>query len=141
MNKSIAAIEQYLISEGIEYFIDREEESPELRVKRRGAAGNVYRIRFSAKGGRKDLSVRVFCLVSGLSEEERRLVLPLINEYNMKYRFFSVSCDKDGDVNIRYDFLSDSKAPETCVQEIIDRIEMMVDDIYPELRSVLGYEN
>ena len=138
MNKCIEAIEQVLIDAEIDYVIDRDAEVPEVRVRRKGAANNTYRIRFIARENGEDLSVRVFCLLSGLSEEQKLQILPLLNEYNMKYGFFGIYCDKDGDVNLGYDFPKKSKAPEKCVLEIINRIAWIVDEIYPELRSVIG---
>lgn len=98
--------------------------------------GGSYRIRFISHDDDKDVSVRVFSLVS-VDEERRSKVLPIVNKLNAKYRFVKFVLDDDGDVNVEYDYLTDCPDPAASAEEMVIRIVRMIDDSYPELMRAM----
>jgi len=99
--------------------------------------GGSYRIRFISRDDDNDVAVRVFGLISVDSEEQKAKVLPVLNRLNNEYRFIKFVMDKDGDVNLEYDYMADCPDPSASALEAVLRIVKMVDDTYPELMRAM----
>ena len=98
--------------------------------------GGDYRIRFISEDDDNDVSVRVFSLVE-VDESMRAKVLPIINEFNSKYRFVKFVLGSDGAINLEYDYLVRCPNPAVSAREIVIRIVKIIDDAYPELMRAM----
>lgn len=98
--------------------------------------GGSYRIRFISKDDDNDVAVRVYGLVT-VDEDHRDKVLPALNALNVKYRYVKFNLDKDGDVNLEYDYLVRCPDPAASAREIMIRIVKIVDEAYPELMRAM----
>lgn len=82
--------------------------------------------------------MRVFGLLR-VDDIKKAKLLPTLNEINVKYRFIKVTCDKDGDVNVEYDFPVRGSNPGASAGEIGARFVKIINEIYPLLmRSMWG---
>ena len=97
--------------------------------------GGTYRINFISTDDDNDVAVRIFGIVNASSDNIRPL-LSVVNKLNCKYRYAKFSIDKDGDVNIEYDFPL-SSTPEDCAREIVLRLANIIDEAYPELMRAI----
>ena len=98
---------------------------------------NTYQVKFICKDdGKCDVAVRIFGLAH-YPDHRRNVALPILNEFQRKYRFIKLNLDKSGDVNLEYDLPAcQSNVGASCV-ELFLRIMKIVDEIYPDLmRSV-----
>lgn len=98
---------------------------------------NTYQVKFICKDdGKSDVAVRIFGLAH-YPDHRRSVALPILNEFQRKYRFIKLTLDKSGDVNLEYDLPAcQSNVGASCV-ELFLRIMKIVDEIYPDLmRSV-----
>ena len=98
---------------------------------------STYQVKFICKDdGKCDVAVRIFGLAH-YPDHRRNVALPILNEFQRKYRFIKLNLDKSGDVNLEYDLPAcQSNVGASCV-ELFLRIMKIVDEIYPDLmRSV-----
>lgn len=98
--------------------------------------GGSYRIRFISKDDDNDVAMRIFSLVT-VEEEQRGKVLEVINSLNRKYRYAKFVLDKDGDINIEYDYLVRCPDPAVSAKELVIRMVKIVDESYPELMRAM----
>lgn len=98
--------------------------------------GGSYRIRFISRDDDNDVAVRIFGLVS-IDSAQQAKILPVLNQLNAKYRYVKFVMDKDGDINLEYDYLVRCPDPAASAEEIIVRIVKIVDEAYPELMRAM----
>ena len=98
--------------------------------------GGSYRIRFISKDNDNDVAVRIFGLVAVESSQQAK-ILPVLNQLNAKFRYTKFVLDKDGDINVEYDYLVRCPDPAASAEEIIVRIVKIVEEAYPELMRAM----
>lgn len=98
--------------------------------------GGSYRIRFISSDEDNDVSIRVYSLIS-LKGDQRVRILPALNFINNKYRFVKFVCDKDGDVNVEYDYPVRTINPAASAEEMIRRFVNIIDEAYPVLMKAM----
>ena len=98
--------------------------------------GPPYRIQFISRDDDNDVAVRIFSLIHVESSQIEK-VLPAINEVNTKYRYVKFVIDKDGDINVEYDFLVKALNVDNCAEEIVIRFVKILDEAYPVLMHAL----
>ena len=98
--------------------------------------GGSYRIRFISTNNSNGVKLRVFKLVS-LQGDKRVRILPALNFLNNKYRFVKFVCDKDGDVNVIYDYPENTVNPAASAKEMTRRFVKIIDESYPVLMKAI----
>ena len=122
--------------DGLKPFTDEVGESSNVWLQFPVDNGGSYRIRFISSDEDNDVSVRVFSLIS-LKGEQRTNILPAINFINNKFRFVKFVVDKDGDVNVEYDYPVRTIDPASSAEEIAIRFAQIIDDAYPILMKAM----
>lgn len=98
--------------------------------------GGSYRIRFISKDDDNDVAVRIFELIS-VDESRWAKVLPVLNQLNARFRYAKFVLDKDGDINLEYDYLMHCPDPAASALELVIRIVKIVDEAYPEIMRAM----
>ena len=137
MYKMTREIYNALTKDGnLKVFTDETDTSSQVWLQFGLTNGGSYRIRFISRDDDNDVAVRVFELIS-VEESRQSKILPVINELNSDYRFFKFILDKDGDVNVEYDYFLDCPNPAASARELVIRISNIVDEAYPKLMRAL----
>lgn len=97
--------------------------------------GGSYRIKFISRDNDNDVAVRVFAFVHSEQKNAEKLY-PVLNQLNVKYRYFKLCFDSDGDVNLEYDYPVKSN-PEESALELVVRIVKIIDEAYPLIMRAL----
>lgn len=113
----------------------------ELMVERNLSGNKPYTVEFITREDAEAVHVLVNQLLSGLTEEQRVQILPAMNELNMKYRFFRLHCDSDGDVSVRYDFPDTTSTTEDCASELLFALDLYLKKAYPVLCQAAACED
>lgn len=96
-------------------------------------------VRFISLDDDNDVAIRALGIVGGVPKEKRLRVLEACNEINCKRRFLKFVLDRDGDVNVEYDFLM--RADDGCIGEMaceVFAITMhLIDKDYPLLMKAI----
>lgn len=130
-------IEAKLKEQNFKYHIDETEKHSIIRA---GIGGDnlSYRISFASSDNDADVSVRALELVK-VPEAKRAAALEVINDANLRFRFFKFTLDKDGDVNGEFDI--PVKTPMSAVGEVawemIVRSMDIFDKVYPDLMKAI----
>ena len=82
------------------------------------------------------MAVRVIALTR-VEEEKVPVILPVINELNVKYRFVKFTLDKDNDINVEYDYPVSCSNPGESAEEIMIRFVQIIDESYPSLMRAM----
>ena len=99
-------------------------------------SGGSYRIHFYSSDEDNDVEIRVWKLVS-LQGDQRVRILPALNFLNNKYRFVKFVCDKDGDVNVEYDYPVHTINPAASAAEMVRRFNNIIEESYPVLMKTI----
>ena len=94
--------------------------------------GAPYRIHFLVSDEDNDVSMRVFSLVK-VEEEKRDNVIQVLNNLNVQYRYTKFVCDKDGDVNVEYDYPLTGSNPAESAEEMVIRFAQIVREAFPQI--------
>lgn len=121
---------------GLKVFMDETDSSSNAWLQFGVKNGGSYKIRFISRDDDNDVAVRVYSLIN-VDEPRRIKMLPLLNDLNCKYRYVKFVLDKDGDVNLEYDYPIHCPNPAASAGEIAVRFAKIIDDIYPELMRAL----
>jgi len=101
--------------------------------------GPFVTVRFISLDDDNDVAVRALGIVGGVPKEKRLRLLEACNEINCKRRFLKFVLDRDGDVNVEYDFLM--RADDGCIGEMaceVFAITMhLIDKDYPLLMKAI----
>ena len=137
MFKATREIEAYLKTmDGLKVHTQEDEESSTVWLSFGIKNGGSYRINLISRSEKNDVAVRVYGLIK-TSEEKRDTVRALVNELNNKYRFVKFICDKDGDVNLEYDFPLECENVGKIAFEMLVRFSRAVEEAYPQLMHAL----
>ena len=98
--------------------------------------GGSYRIRFISKSDGNDVAVRVFSLIT-VREEQAGTMLKVLNDLNKRFRFLKFVLDDHNNVQVEYDFTSNTASAADSAEEIIIRIVQILKDAYPEMMRAL----
>lgn len=82
------------------------------------------------------VQARLFQLIR-VREEFREKLYPVFNDLNSTYRYVRFVCDKEGDVNLYYDFPRVGGRPEQGALELAGDIVRIVNEAYPKLMRTL----
>lgn len=101
--------------------------------------GPFVTVRFISLDDDNDVAIRALGIVGGVPKEKRPRVLEACNEINRDRRFLKFVLDRDGDVNVEYDFLM--RADDGCIGEMaceVFAITMhIIDKDYPLLMKAI----
>ena len=101
--------------------------------------GPFVTVRFISLDDDNDVAIRALGIVGGVPKEKRLRLLEACNEINCKRRFLKFVLDRDGDVNVEYDFLM--RADDGCIGEMaceVFAITMhLIDKDYPLLMKAI----
>ena len=136
IHQATRAISNALSMTNLKYKVEELNDSSYVSLAFNGEAGNKYTIRFISTDEDNDVSVRVFSICT-LQGDKRVRILPALNFLNNKYRFAKFVCDKDGDVNLEYDFPVDTINPAACAEELVRAIAQIIDDAYPVMMKAI----
>lgn len=136
MPATIQDIKQAFDKASLKYNINHVGDQWELVAGINGKA-NTYQIKYICKETAKgDVAMRVFRLTH-FSQDRWDSIYPVLQQFQRKYRYLKFNLDKDGDVNLEYDFPLCTTNTGACAVELLIRTMKMVDDIYPELMHSL----
>lgn len=131
-----AIYEELKKDDNLKVFTEELEKSSHVWLQFGIKNGPSYRIRFISRDDDNDVAVRVFALLH-VEENMQSKVLPVINDLNCRFRYVKFSMDKDGDVNLDYDYLVRDPNPAVSAREILIRITDIVDKAYPEFMRAM----
>ena len=120
----------------LKVFTDETESSSQVWLQFGIKNGGSYRIRFISTDDDNDVAVRVFSMAT-VDAGQQGKILPVLNKLNAKYRFVKFVMDKDGDINLEYDYLLRCPDPAASAKEVIIRIVKIVDEAYPEIMRAM----
>ena len=111
----------------------------EIRAGFQVDCGPCVTVRFISLDDDNDVAVRVLGIVGGVPKEKRPHVLEACNEINRDRRFLKFVLDRDGDVNVEYDFLM--RADDCCIGEMACEVFALtmhiIDNNYPLLMKAI----
>lgn len=111
----------------------------EIRAGFQVDCGPFVTVRFISLDDDNDVAVRVLGIVGGVPKEKRPRVLEACNEINRDRRFLKFVLDRDGDVNVEYDFLM--RADDCCIGEMACEVFALtmhiIDNNYPLLMKAI----
>lgn len=136
MFKATKEIHDYLLEKDWKVFVEETDKRNLVWLKFGNENGGDYRINLISSNDDNDVSVRVWGFVK-VNENQICKILPVINELNQKYRFGTITCDSDGDVNYSYTFLTCCTNPAESAYEIILRINSIITEAIPVLMHVI----
>ena len=137
MFKAIVQIQKEFDKKGINYSIIDRKNSQIIQAGIPIENGPSIMVLFIAHVDTNDISIRVFFFFFKVKKEKRLLLLDAINNCNDKFRFFKFSIDSDNDVNVEYDFLTESSNIGPMAFEALVRISSVLDDAYPILMGAV----
>ena len=113
-----------------------------VNVAIRGKAGMRYTISFMAIDGENDVRVSVRDLFVTRPDRECRRTLALMNSINAREDLLcKIYRDMNGSIALGYDFTEGCLAPEKQAPAIIDEIKALVDEIYPQMMTVIRQDD
>ncbi len=136
MHQATKAIADAISRTSYKYDTEEINEQSFVSLLFRGDNGLQYTIRFISVDEDNDVAIRVFSLMS-LTGDQRVRVLPALNFLNNKYRFVRFVCDKDGDVNVSYDYPVRSIDPSASAEEMVRRFSNIIEESYPVLMKAV----
>ena len=140
MHQATRAIVDALSRTSYKYETDEIDNKSLVSLRFRGDNGCQYTIRFISADEDNDVSIRVYKLLS-LQGDQRVRILPSLNFLNNKYRFVKFVCDKDGDVNVEYDYPVRSINPAASAEEMVRRFANIIEESYPVLMKAVWGNN
>lgn len=127
-----AIYEAFKRSDGLKPFTDETEKSSNVWLQFGVEGGGNYKIRFISHDDDNDVSVRVYSLLS-IPEAKRAKLIGIVNDLNCEFRYAKFVLDKDGDVNVEYDYPVKCSNPAESAPEIVARMVRIIDKAYPRL--------
>ena len=96
-----------------------------------------YIIKFISTGPQDDaLAIRVFGIVSAEKSQYPR-IYPVLQSLQDTYRYLRFTLDRDGDVNVEYDYLMRDVNPAASAHELVFRIVKILDNSYPVIMRAM----
>lgn len=135
--KSIDEIKKQFDIKGIRYSCVNRNTSEIVQVGFPIENGPSITALYIARDDDNDIAIRVYGLITHIKKSKREQILEVINTCNSKYRFFKFYIDGDNDVNLEYDFLSESNNIGPMALEALVRISSILDEAYPLMMKVL----
>lgn len=108
-------VEEFTKAE-LKFQVDGDEERETILIGFPINCGPNVIVRYICTGNRNDVAARVFGLLTGIPEEKRNRVMQACNILSGKIRYLKFYLDRDGDVNVEYDF--PELLPDSCVGKI-----------------------
>ena len=137
--KATTLIARAMDEKNYKYGITEKEKSSILYAGFSIDNGPNVQCKFISTDDDNDVAVRLYGLISGITDSNRGKILEVINKCNNSYRFVTFLIDSDGDVNIQYDFpvtaTDDAIGVMSC--EIFARIMNIVEECYPLFMKAL----
>ena len=137
MYKVIAQIQKEFDKKDIKYSFIEQKSSQIIQAGIPIENGPSIMVWFIAHKDTNDIAVRVFGIVSKIKNEKKQLLLNAVNSCNEKFRFFKFCIDSDNDVNVEYDFLTESSNTGPMAYEALARISSVLDEAYPIMMDAL----
>lgn len=137
MYKVIAQIQKEFDKKDIKYSFIEQKSSQIIQAGIPIENGPSIMVWFIAHKDANDIAVRVFGIVSKINNEKKQLLLNAVNSCNEKFRFFKFCIDSDNDVNVEYDFLTESNNTGPMAFEALVRISSVLDEAYPIMMDAL----
>lgn len=97
-------------------FVEEHESYSMVRVIFPGGATRLLHMDFVSTDNGNDVLVYIPGIIT-VEPEQLRIVLPLLNKFNSVFRPARFYCDKDGDVNVQYDYLVKDEDPAATAVE------------------------
>lgn len=130
--KATNLIAEAFEKESLSFDIIKREDSEQVLVPFPIDSGHVVCIQFILRNNDNDIAVRIFGLLTRINESKQGRLIKLCNYLNGKRRHLKFYVDVDGDVNVEYDFLTettDQNIGEMAV-EICGRMFCAIDEDY-----------
>lgn len=137
MYKVIAQIQKEFDKKDIKYSFIEQKSSQIIQAGIPIENGPSIMVWFIAHKDANDIAVRIFGIVSKIKNEKKQLLLNAVNSCNEKFRFFKFCIDSDNDVNVEYDFLTESNNTGPMAFEALARISSVLDEAYPIMMDAL----
>lgn len=136
MYKAIAEIHRAFDKAGIKHKVDQLGDHWIIQTGMTGK-GSTYQFLFiKTDDTGNDVAVRIFKLVN-FPKHKTAAAHVLLNSLQQEYRYLRFVLDKDGDVNVEYDFPAAYSPLGEGALEMVLRITTILDECYPKLmRSV-----
>ena len=128
--------DELIKDERLKVFTDEKEDRTHVWLQFSVKNGPSVRIKFICRQDQNDVSVRVFSILN-VDKEKIVKLYPVLNQLNDEYRFVTFCWDKDGDVNMKYDYLETCQVPESSARELVIRLVRIIDDAYPRMMQAL----
>lgn len=127
--------------EDLKVFIEENGDASEAWLQFVVRNGSGYRIRYISEDEDNDVSVRVYGLINLKDQEYCDKIIPVLNKINNKFRYVKFFLDKDGDVNVTYDYPLDNSNPAGSAFEMMVRFVKIINEAYPMMmRAMWGEE-
>lgn len=137
--KATRLIAQEMDQMNIKYSIDESDEHSIINAGFGIENGPNVVVRFISTDDDNDVAIRLYNIVTNVSESKLDSMMKVVNECNHKYRYLKFLIDDERDVNLEYDILQhssdDSVGPEAY--EFFIRIMNIMDEIYPLFMKVI----
>lgn len=116
----------------VKYRINEMENASDIEAGFKIKGGPAVSVRFISTDQKNDVAVRVFGLINEVPEERQMAVLEACNRLTKEIRFVKFCLDSNNDVNVEYDFLSNTsdECIGECCLEIFARLMMILDEKY-----------
>ena len=126
----------------IKYDVILNNEMEQLLVGFSVECGPSVLLNFAIGDNDNDIAVRLFGLFSNIPRKKRTRVLEACNLLNEKVRFFKFILDKDGDINIEYDFLRNSSDDTIgkMAYEVLRKMKIILDNEFQFVAKVIFTE-
>jgi len=101
--------------------------------------GPSLRALFISRDDDNDVTMRVYRVCSDVDADARPKMLEALNKLNSEYKYLKFVLDKDGDVNVEFEFLvrMSDDCLGACCAEVFIRTMKILDDAYPVLMKAM----
>ena len=132
MYSSIRQIQWAFNKKGLKYRTDDLFGNQILRASMKGKYGEYTFLFIKDDDEGNDVAIRTLPLVR-VPNSRRKEACILLNSFQQRYRYARFVIDKDGDVNVSYDFLVACQDIGECAVDVLMKMCGVLDACYPEL--------
>ncbi|MBQ7886276.1 MAG: YbjN domain-containing protein [Clostridia bacterium] len=137
MFKATKEIYEALIAAGLKAYAGEKNGYSEVEVNFPLSCSAPVQIRFISADDDNDVAVRVDLM--RVEEDKAEAILPVLNGFNIKYRYAKFTLNAENDVFVEYDLPIKGDHVGECAKEMVARLVKIIRQAHPELlRAVLA---
>lgn len=131
MFKATKVIYDAITARGLKATVQEDSKCSMVRVRFTINYSAPIEVLFMSTDDDNDVAVRVELM--HVEEEKVEMLLPVLNDFNNRYRYGKFTLNSENDIYFEYDFPLRCSNVGECANELIARFMMIVKDAHPKL--------